>query len=837
MMQAHFENGLSEHTLVAFNAFYHDYDRFNRSLPAHQRLSEGVMAEKLSHTIRRIGESVGTYLDVKLALGSATGRLAPTLAAIRDVLGELEAREYKRNVESGSSGRAFLARNPRNPGSNNANDPKAGKDSASKEKQRDPKRRREKPNSFADEWTPKFGTCRHCGGRHWHRDCKKNPKKNAANDRALTAAAAGDSGDPPEANVFIQEGSAAVTFSSSPDGRALCARKVSIGDLSTSPSVLPVSPVPALHEACDSRSSSSFNLAAQDEAELRRAEQYDSEDVDTSDTEYDPDRPYSLWENIFPDDDDGTIDYERYEDALQRGNEEYAEHRRYRAWCKESLARGDSGQLVELRRSLGLRLTRAQHDAARSGDPTDIDDIRRYARMMTRLDEREEQLSLPSSRAVLLEPSPIKTPGFRGYFAGDTPVPAEAIQAAPHLTTVQAAELYYARRAAALSTPQPAQGDVDAKHDISPSPVQDSTNTEPSGAPSPSKDRAPDAQHDVVAEPDTPVASPPCSPPPGSPSVSQSLASPAAARRDALRCNAWQLSFGLNALLIALIALLAVRSSPADDSGAAAFALQLRHRFFTSCDVVTSLAICLLLALVVWLIGFALRPTFDALRSTATLAPSLAAQASSERRLCSDFAPFESALDASLRAAVDLLVRARFLSLLLTLILVSVYAYLALGARLLNLQHNGDACSLPSRMVATIPWPEVATFAWHAARSSCRNVVDLFRSLHRFDNRLNDAVDAALCTLLDPLRMFALCLRACSLLLGARAVPREPFASRASVPGASAATPSMPTPATRAPRIVSPGPKSTAHALLAGRPRRIANTHARGTGQRGITFV
>eukprot|EP00965_Chrysotila_dentata_P015134 500405-Pleurochrysis_carterae.AAC.1 len=83
------------------------------------------MAEKLSHTIRRIGECVGTYLDVKLALASATGRLAPTLVAIRDVLGELEAREYKRNVEFGSTGRAFLARNPRNPGSNNAHDPKA----------------------------------------------------------------------------------------------------------------------------------------------------------------------------------------------------------------------------------------------------------------------------------------------------------------------------------------------------------------------------------------------------------------------------------------------------------------------------------------------------------------------------------------------------------------------------------------------------------------------------------------------------------------------------------------------------------------------------------------
>eukprot|EP00965_Chrysotila_dentata_P167432 5528939-Pleurochrysis_carterae.AAC.1 len=35
MMQQHFDNGLEEHTLQSFNMFYHVYDRFNRSLPAH----------------------------------------------------------------------------------------------------------------------------------------------------------------------------------------------------------------------------------------------------------------------------------------------------------------------------------------------------------------------------------------------------------------------------------------------------------------------------------------------------------------------------------------------------------------------------------------------------------------------------------------------------------------------------------------------------------------------------------------------------------------------------------------------------------------------------------
>eukprot|EP00965_Chrysotila_dentata_P153495 5073299-Pleurochrysis_carterae.AAC.1 len=58
-------------------------------------------------------------------------------------------------------------------------------------------------------------------------------------------------------------------------------------------------------------------------------------------------------------------------------------------------------------------------------------------------------------------------------------------------------------------------------------------------------------------------------------------------------------------------------------------------------------------------------------------------------RLYTDSAPFESAFDASLRAALDLFARARLLSLFFTLVLASVYASLAMGARLLKLQHDG----------------------------------------------------------------------------------------------------------------------------------------------------
>eukprot|EP00965_Chrysotila_dentata_P174640 5765634-Pleurochrysis_carterae.AAC.1 len=75
MLQSHFDNGLAENTLSSFNSVYHELGRFNRSLPAHQRLSDGVMAEKLSHVVCRIGESASTLLDVQIALSRATGQL------------------------------------------------------------------------------------------------------------------------------------------------------------------------------------------------------------------------------------------------------------------------------------------------------------------------------------------------------------------------------------------------------------------------------------------------------------------------------------------------------------------------------------------------------------------------------------------------------------------------------------------------------------------------------------------------------------------------------------------------------------------------------------------
>eukprot|EP00965_Chrysotila_dentata_P193738 6175935-Pleurochrysis_carterae.AAC.8 len=139
MMQAHYDGGLEKYSLRSFTTFYHIYD----------------LAQKLSHVIRQIGENVGTLLDVKIALTSATGRLAPTLTAIRDVLAELEAREHS-VVDSSKPGRAFLAKRNR-----------AEKMSDAKpERQRVDPKHHDKPNTFEKEWSAQYGTCRHCGYKH-----------------------------------------------------------------------------------------------------------------------------------------------------------------------------------------------------------------------------------------------------------------------------------------------------------------------------------------------------------------------------------------------------------------------------------------------------------------------------------------------------------------------------------------------------------------------------------------------------------------------------------------------------------------------------------------------
>eukprot|EP00965_Chrysotila_dentata_P005060 165680-Pleurochrysis_carterae.AAC.1 len=75
------------------------------------------------------------------------------------------------------------------------------------------------------------------------------------------------------------------------------------------------------------------------------------------------------------------------------------------------------------------------------------------------------------------------------------------------------------------------------------------------------------------------------------------------------------------------------------------------------------------------------------------------------------------------------LVGARFLSALLTLTLVLVYAYLASMARLVGLKAVDATASLPSRIEVAVNW---CSF-YARLLSSTRLLVGLARAVHRAD--------------------------------------------------------------------------------------------------------
>eukprot|EP00965_Chrysotila_dentata_P104933 3465929-Pleurochrysis_carterae.AAC.2 len=101
----------------------------------------------------------------------ATGDLNLTLATIRAVLGDFEAREVRRNIELDKpQGRAFIAKQLGRPTPAPATAP-----SHARGKRGDPPRhaRDKGGKAQAGAWNKRFVKCRHCGGSHWHRDCPK----------------------------------------------------------------------------------------------------------------------------------------------------------------------------------------------------------------------------------------------------------------------------------------------------------------------------------------------------------------------------------------------------------------------------------------------------------------------------------------------------------------------------------------------------------------------------------------------------------------------------------------------------------------------------------------
>eukprot|EP00965_Chrysotila_dentata_P100945 3334370-Pleurochrysis_carterae.AAC.1 len=215
--------GLSEASLTEFNALPHAFTRLNRSLPAHARLGDPLVSEKLCAVVRRLSESINTILDVKLVVKGATGDLALTLTTIRE-----------------PQGRAFVAKQlgskPEPPST-----PQSRKDS----KRGDPARNTPGKKSKAQQgqWTNRYMKCRHCGGTHWHRECPKRQKAKSDNDqKSAGRAAAVSSSVIADEKLDAAIGNVLLAADSQPRsveiGAALCVRDVA----SSTAAPVPLSP-------------------------------------------------------------------------------------------------------------------------------------------------------------------------------------------------------------------------------------------------------------------------------------------------------------------------------------------------------------------------------------------------------------------------------------------------------------------------------------------------------------------------------------------------------------------------------------------------------------------
>eukprot|EP00965_Chrysotila_dentata_P042768 1419826-Pleurochrysis_carterae.AAC.1 len=160
-----------------------------------------------------------------MELKSAAGDLSRTLEAIRDVLSTAQAREIQRNLElERPNGRALLAESKFKPKLPR----KAAKNGVKPGMKVDPKR------AAVDlKWHDKAGPCRHCGGRHWHRDCPRRKRDPAPDSRDKSTGNAALATDADMSDAAIGEalfadgaGSRTVEFTTGAGGAALCVRGV-----------------------------------------------------------------------------------------------------------------------------------------------------------------------------------------------------------------------------------------------------------------------------------------------------------------------------------------------------------------------------------------------------------------------------------------------------------------------------------------------------------------------------------------------------------------------------------------------------------------------------------
>ena len=132
------------------------YLQLCRAVPDHLRRSDAVMADALATSVKKMGENISLKLEIAIALGQASRNLWKTQNAIRQVLGEQQLVNAQDALHS-ANGLSLLS---------TGKDPR--KDFA-------PREEKDKDKNKAFAWKSGMSKCRHCGGKHLHKDCTKKP--------------------------------------------------------------------------------------------------------------------------------------------------------------------------------------------------------------------------------------------------------------------------------------------------------------------------------------------------------------------------------------------------------------------------------------------------------------------------------------------------------------------------------------------------------------------------------------------------------------------------------------------------------------------------------------
>eukprot|EP00965_Chrysotila_dentata_P025333 842037-Pleurochrysis_carterae.AAC.1 len=223
------------------------------------------------------------------------------------------------------------------------------------------------PKRVASElkWHEKAGPCRHCGGRHWHRDCPRRKRDTEQRDKSAGNVALATDADATDAAIgeaLFSSGSGnhTIEFKAGAGGTALCVRGVPSSsrasrcvDSETDADAAPKDADHLAHEeylaACE--------LRAQDEREHARLFPASESDSDASQHASLDDRSsgssgakarvrYVAFENIWPDRDD--LDAPSFEAAVAALNEKCRVLERRKEHLRHDIYLGDDRAREEL---------------------------------------------------------------------------------------------------------------------------------------------------------------------------------------------------------------------------------------------------------------------------------------------------------------------------------------------------------------------------------------------------------------------------------------------------------------------------------------------------------